>query len=61
MFDFVFCLIFIAIVWTRLADAPIAIAEVEVLRSVQFFIAKVFSLNYLQLVLWSPVKNNHNC
>ena len=30
MFDFVFCLIFIAIVWTRLADAPIAIAEVEV-------------------------------
>ena len=30
MFDFVFCLIFIAIVWTRLADAPIAKAEVEV-------------------------------
>ena len=29
MFDFVFCLIFIPIVWTRLADAPFAIAEVE--------------------------------
>ena len=30
MFDFVFCLIFIAIMWTRLADALIAIAVVEV-------------------------------
>ena len=29
MFDFVFCLIFIPIVWTRLAHASIAIAEVE--------------------------------
>ena len=30
MFDFVFCFISIAIVWTRLAHAPIAIAEVVV-------------------------------